>query len=81
MYSQQYIFFLVIFSVLAYLIATDESVASFFILYTKLVKINIERFFWMIRFHPIITSSPFFRWWMMRKYMKEVEKIKKELSK
>lgn len=80
MYSEQYIFFLVIFSFIAYLIVMDENVASFIILYTKIIKINIERIFWLIRFHPLITTNKIFQWWMMRKYIKESEKIQKDME-
>ncbi len=81
MYTSSYFFFFVIFVFAAYLIVVDSNVAKFFILCVEIVKVNTERFFWMIRFHPIITSSPIFQWWMMRKYIKEAEKIQKEFEK
>lgn len=59
----------------------DPNVGEYILLLTKLVKSKVERIYWMIRFHPIIFSSPIGRWWMMRKYMKEIESLRKELSK
>ncbi len=81
MYSEQYIIYLVIFSFVAYFIVTDDSIARFFLLSIKIVKQNIERFFWMVRFHPLITTNKITQWYMMRKYMKEVEKIQRDLIK
>jgi len=81
MYQEQYLFYLLIFSFVAYLIVTDESVARFFLLYLKIIRVNIERLFWMIRFHPLVTTNKITQWFMMRKYMKEVEKMQKDLFK
>jgi hypothetical protein len=70
-----------IFTILAVMIVIDANVGTYIILLLKILKVNTERFFWMIRFHPKVTTNPIVQWWMMRKYMKEVEKIKKEISK
>jgi hypothetical protein len=58
----------------------DPNVADYIVLLVKIVKTKIERIIWMIRFHPIITTSPIFRWWMMRKYMRTVEELSQELT-
>jgi hypothetical protein len=81
MYQEPYLLYLLIFSFSAYLIATDDSVAKFFLLYLKVIKNNIERFFWMVRFHPLVTTNKITQWFMMRKYMKDAEKMQKELFK
>lgn len=81
MYQEQYLLYFVIFSFAAYFIVTDESIAKFVFLYSKIVKINIERFIWMVRFHPRVTTNPIFQWWMMRKYNKTIQQIQKEMIK
>ena len=81
MYQEQYLVDLLIFSFIAYLIATDDNFARFFLLYLKIIKNNIERFFWIVRFHPLVTTNKITQWFMMRKYMKDAEKMQKELFK
>lgn len=72
---------LFIFGIIAYMIIIDPNVGSFIILMTKILKVNIERMIWMIRFHPVILSSPVSKWLMMRKYMKTAKELSQELSK
>jgi len=72
---------LLIFAIIAYMIVIDPNVGSFIILVPKIIKVNIERMIWMIRFHPTILYSPVGRWWMKRKYMKTVKELSQELSK
>jgi hypothetical protein len=68
------------FVILVTMMVIDPNVSDYIVLLSKSVKVNIERMFWMIRFHPVILSSPMGRWWMMRKYMRTVEKLAQELS-
>lgn len=68
------------FAIIIYMIAIDPNVGTYIILLSKSAKMNVERMFWMIRFHPAILSSPIGRWWMMRKYMRTVRKLSQELS-
>lgn len=70
-----------VFVIIITMMIVDPNVGEYIVLLSKLVRSNIERLYWMIRFHPIIFSSPIGRWWMMRKYMKEAESLRKELSK
>lgn len=70
-----------IFVVIVTMMIVDPNVGEYIVLLSKLVRSNIERLYWMIKFHPVIFSSRIGRWWMMRKYMKEVESLRKELSK
>lgn len=69
------------FAIIITMMILDPNVGEYILLLTKLVKSKVERLYWMIRFHPVVFSSPIGRWWMMRKYMKEVEFLRKELSK
>jgi hypothetical protein len=69
-----------LFAVVIYMVAVDPNVATYIVLLSKTAKINVERMFWMIRFHPVILSSPIGRWWMMRKYMRTVRELSQELS-
>lgn len=80
-YTEQYIFYLLVFSFIAYFVITDESIAAAIILGLKILRNNIERLIWMIRFHPLVTTNKIMQWYMMRKYMKEAEKMQKELFK
>lgn len=69
-----------IFAVIVTMMIVDPNVSDYIVLLSKLIKSKAERIYWMIRFHPVIFSSPLGKWWMMRKYMKEAEKLKKEFS-
>jgi len=69
-----------VFVVIVTMMVIDPNVSSYIVLLSKSAKLNIERMFWMIRFHPVILSSPIGRWWMMRKYMRTAEKLAQELS-
>ena len=42
----------VIFGILAYLIWVDENITVYLTLIFKIIRINTERMFWMIRLHP-----------------------------
>lgn len=69
-----YYFWFLIFGIIAYIIIVDSNVAIWFHLMFKLVGIQIQRFFWMIRLHP---KNPVVN--LMKKY--EYERIAKELEK
>lgn len=63
---------LIFLSFLAYLCYVDQNVSDYIILQTKLLFVNIERLWWMIRFHP---KNPVTNFIMKVKY----DKIAKEL--
>ena len=63
------------------MMVVDQNVADYIFILSKTVKLNIERLYWMIRFHPVLFSSPIGKWWMMRKYMRTAEKLAQEMSK
>jgi hypothetical protein len=69
-----------VFAIIITMMIVDPNVADYIYLYFKIIKVNLERFYWMIRFHPAILTSPIGKWWMMRKYMRTAEKLAQELS-
>jgi hypothetical protein len=69
-----YYFWFLIFGIIAYIIIVDSNVAIWLYLMFKLVGIQIQRLFWMIRLHP---KNPVVN--LMKKY--EYERIAKELEK
>ena len=69
-----------LFAIIITMMIVDPNVADYIYLYFKIIRVNLERFYWMIRFHPAILTSPIGKWWMMRKYMRTAEKLAQELS-
>ncbi len=67
----------VIFGILAYLIWVDENIAVYLTLIFKIIKINTERMFWMIRLHPY---NPITNLIMKWKYDRIAKEIIKELN-
>jgi hypothetical protein len=68
------------FVILITMMIIDQNVAEYIVLLTKLLKSKIERLYWMIRFHPIVFSSPIGKWLMMRKYIKISKDIEKNIK-
>lgn len=73
-----YYYSLFIFAIIATMIVIDQNVGDYIILLTKILKVNLERFFWRIRFHPFWFTNPVGQWWMMRKYEKMFKDKKKD---
>ena len=69
-----------VFAIIVTMMIVDPNVSDYIYLYFKIVRVKLERFYWMIRFHPAIITSPIGKWWMMRKYMRTAEKLAQELS-
>ena len=67
----------VIFGILAYLIWVDENIAVYLTLIFKIIKINTERMFWMIRLHP---RNPITNLIMKLKFDRIAKEIIKELN-
>lgn len=65
---------LIIFCILAYMIIVDQNVAKFIVIWMAIIRVNTERLFWIIKYHPnnFVTT-----WLQNRKY----DKIAKELMK
>ena len=76
MFSLNYGLLLVL-GIIAYIMIIDQNVADYFLLVFKMMKLNIVRLLWMIRFHPnnFITT-----WIQNRKYDKMAEDLHKEMN-
>lgn len=68
---------LIIFCVLAYMIIVDQNVAKFIVLWMAIIRVNTERLFWIIKYHPnnFVTT-----WLQNRKYDKLAKELEKEFS-
>ena len=76
MFSLNYGLLLVL-GIIAYIMIIDQNVADYFLLVFKMMKLNVVRLLWMIRFHPnnFITT-----WIQNRKYDKMAEDLHKEMN-
>lgn len=72
-----YYILLAIFAIIAYMMIVDKNVAAYIDLLFKIFKINIERFFWMVKYHPNNFITTFIQ---NRKYQKIAEELEKELN-
>ena len=68
---------LLIFGVIAYMMIIDPNVNEYLTLVFKMIKINIERCYWMIRLHP---KNPITNLMMRREYDKIARELEKEFS-
>ena len=68
---------LILFAILAYLILTDKNVADYLTLVFKMTRLNIERMFWMIRFHP---KNPITNLMMRWKYDRIARELQEEME-
>jgi hypothetical protein len=68
---------LILFAILAYLILTDKNVADYLTLVFKITRLNIERMFWMIRFHP---KNPITNLMMRWKYERIARELQEEME-
>lgn len=68
---------LIIFGIIGYIMIVDKNVADYFILLTKIIRLNVERLYWMIRLHPknFVTT-----WISNRKYDKIARQMHKEFQ-
>jgi hypothetical protein len=69
---------LIFISFLAYLCYVDQNVSDYITLQIKLLGVNIERFWWMIRFHP---KNPVTNFIMKLKYEKIAKELREEFDK
>jgi hypothetical protein len=76
MFSLNYGLLLVL-GIIAYIMIIDQNVADYFLLVFKMMKLNMVRLLWMIRFHPnnFITT-----WIQNRKYDKMAKDLYKEIN-
>lgn len=59
------------------MIVVDKNVGDYLILLLKIVKVNIERFYWIVRFHP---QNPITNLIMKWKYDKMARDLEKEFA-
>jgi hypothetical protein len=76
MFSLNYGLLLVL-GIIAYIMIIDQNVADYFLLVFKMMKLNMVRLLWMIRFHPnnFVTT-----WLQNRKYDRMAKELEKELN-
>jgi hypothetical protein len=76
MFSLNYGLLLVL-GIIAYIMIIDQNVADYFLLVFKMMKLNMVRLLWMIRFHPnnFVTT-----WIQNRKYDRMAKELEKELN-
>ena len=74
--TAQYIY-LVIFFCIGYLIISDQSVAKAVVYVTQLLKIQYEKYRWIIIHHP---KTPWARYAIHRRSMKMAEELMKEFE-
>lgn len=76
MLSNYYLSLLLVFFIIAFVFIVDRNVADYFLLSLKIVKINIDRYYWMIRLHP---KNPITNFMMRKKYNQIAKDLHKEL--
>lgn len=64
---------LVIFGVVAYMMILDENIGIYITLVFKMIRVNIQRFFWMIRLHPKNPITNLIKKWEYEKIARELE--------
>ena len=65
---------LLLFGVIAYMMIIDPNVAEYLTLVFKMIKINVERVYWMIRLHPKNPITNLMMRWEYDKIARELEK-------
>jgi hypothetical protein len=65
---------LIIFVVVGYMIIIDPNVSEYLTLVFKMIQLNIERAFWMIRLHPRNPIVNLINRWKYDKIAKELQK-------
>lgn len=65
---------LLVFGVIAYMMIIDPNINEYLTLVFKMIKINIERCYWMIRLHPKNPITNLMMRWEYAKIAKELEK-------
>lgn len=67
-----------IFTIVLTMMTIDPNVAIYLSRVPDFISVKARRVYWLIRFHPMLYSSPIGQWWMMRKYMKEAKLLMKK---
>lgn len=71
--NSYYYFWISIFTIIAVMIVLDPNVGEFITLASKVVKVNTERIWWMIRFHPRNPVTNLIKKWEYDKIARELE--------
>ena len=74
--NSYYIYF-IIFTCIAYLIVTDESIAKLFVILTALLKVKYERVKWWLIYSP---TNPIVKYMMWRRSWKIAKELQKEFD-
>lgn len=75
--NEYYYALFLVFSILAVMIVLDENVAIYVTLIFKIIRINLERIWWMIRFHP---KNPITNLMMKWKYDRLARELEREFQ-
>jgi len=73
MYYQYYLF--LTFAIILYIIAVEENLLKFFIIQLNLLKLEIYKYYLLIKIHP---KSPIANWIWERKISKTIKLLKEE---
>jgi hypothetical protein len=65
---------LIIFAILSYLIISDKNVADYITLIFKMTRLNFERAYWIIKFHPKNPITNLIKRWECDRIAKELQK-------
>ena len=75
--SLSYTFYFAIFALLFYIIATDQSVATAFVLLSKMARVRYEKIKWWLLHDP---SNPIVKWMIWNRSMKIAKQLRDELD-
>lgn len=68
---------LILFGVVAYMIAVDKNVAAYVVLIGKIIKLEISRFWFWLKFYPRLRFDTF---WLKLKSKKALNVVKSKQS-
>jgi hypothetical protein len=74
--SPQYLYF-IIFALFVYIIVTDDSVVSAFVLITRMIRFQYEKTKWWLIHNP---ANPVVKYMIWRRSMKLAKELEKELN-
>lgn len=77
LFSNFQMILLIVFSIIAYMMLVDKNVSEYINLTLKIFWITIQRYFWILRYHP---KNPITNFFMARRYAKMAKEIHKELT-
>lgn len=77
----QFYVWLAIFAVIGYFVATDGSIAEYFLLIMASIKLQFQRWFFMASWHVCHNPrNPIVKWHLDRKYVRMAEELMKEMK-